>query len=235
MRVLVKSLTGQVLEIHGLSEDSSVAELHEEIHQQLGIPPSVHRLIYSGKELLDKNESLRACGILESNITDAYVHLVIRTTSTSPAAAAAEDNAYDPFPPTPTTTSVEEESLILPESLRNYARTLLALSMCGLLQVIILSLNQSIYYLPLASIPLLSLRTLRSLQHLYLLLPNALLQVSLAVLLCITAVHRSSPHTWISAVISTALAIATAWNTRQFTSIVRHASDSLRQRTAAIL
>jgi hypothetical protein len=73
MKLRIRSLTGQVLEIEVANEKGTVAELKAQIELQEGIPAIFQRLVFNGNEL-DDDIALSTVEIAE----DAHINIVIR-------------------------------------------------------------------------------------------------------------------------------------------------------------
>lgn len=85
MKVVLRSVTGQNLEVNDVDESQDVAHLKRCIEEQHSVPAQFQRLILAGKEL-DSAATLKAVGIVEGTI----VLLAIRPQETAEAAAARQ-------------------------------------------------------------------------------------------------------------------------------------------------
>lgn len=89
MKVVVRSVTGQSLEVNDVDESQDVAHLKTCIEEQHSFPAQFQRLILAGKEL-DSASALEAVGIVEGTV----VLLAIRPQETAEAAAADRQVRY---------------------------------------------------------------------------------------------------------------------------------------------
>eukprot|EP00475_Leptophrys_vorax_P002810 TRINITY_DN11589_c0_g2_i1.p1 TRINITY_DN11589_c0_g2~~TRINITY_DN11589_c0_g2_i1.p1 ORF type:complete len:246 (-),score=62.76 TRINITY_DN11589_c0_g2_i1:311-1048(-) len=185
MLVKVKSLTGQVTDVDGLANDAQVGDLKSRIEQMLGVPPSVQRLIFSGRELAQDDLLLSECRVVDGS----FVHLVIRKNPPSSAADARaavppqsqDNNDGDGRPAvyvnvTPVGLALNDdgfrENL---RSLRFLVRILGFFVMFAVLQIAIYAVVWIVFF-PLLIIPMVAWKGLRTLKY-ELVIPFTLLQV----------------------------------------------------------
>ena len=72
MQIFIKTLTGKTITLEVEGSDT-ILNIKQKIHDKEGIPPDQPRLIYAGRQLIDK-ETLNENGIKKN----AIIHMILR-------------------------------------------------------------------------------------------------------------------------------------------------------------